>query len=296
MSDPFGDIRLRDLEFFDRLAVLGSLSKTAKILRIPKATASRWLTQIEDRIGHPLVKRTTRSFRLTDRGRELADHVRSILATVREAQAALSDSLPGGRLRVALPVSLGRVLAGPVIAEFRRDYPTVSLEISLSEGAGARRRDRYDLLIRAGRLADSALIARPIAHASMWLYAGTRFREADLTSVPLLVVPGDERLLARSSLAFGGAPGVLVDDRTALADALICGAGAGLLPSFLGEPARGDGSLVRLRQEPVASLPINALYDRAQRADVRLQAFIDHCRRHLEAILASPESADQANQ
>jgi DNA-binding transcriptional LysR family regulator len=56
------------------------------------------------------------------------------------------------------------------------------------------------------------------------------------------------------------APVVLTDDRGALADALIAGAGVGLLPDFLGEPACATGALLRLESTPVAHMPVHALF------------------------------------
>ena len=83
----------------------------------------------------------------------------------------------------------------------------------------------------------------------------------------------------------GVQPAARIDDRSAIADALCWGAGLGLLPTFLGEPARQRGELVRLLDAPVAVLPIHALYHPAQRGDGRVQALIDAFAEQLARVM-----------
>lgn len=282
----FENIRVRDLRFFERLAVLGSITSTAKELGVPKATASRWLAQLEERVGHVLIKRTTRSFALTEMGHEFAIHVREILTAVSVAQLAVQTDVPQGTLRVSIPVPMGRMFAGPVIASFRRRLPTVRLEIKFQNERVDLIRDGFDLAIRGGPLPDSGLIARKLSSASMWLYLSARFKGAELSSVPWIAAPQDEQLLRRSPLGDQlSEPVVIVDDRTALSDALVWGAGVGLLPSFLGEPPRRDGELYRVDEEPIATLPVHALYHEAQRNDPRLEVLIEEISAQLNRVL-----------
>ncbi|MFO0648053.1 MAG: LysR family transcriptional regulator [Polyangiales bacterium] len=113
MRDAFLDIRLRDLHFFERLAALGSLTAVAQELRLPKATVSRWLTELE-RVGAIASPgRTTHAPVLTPQGEELAKRARSLLGQADAARMALLSDAPTGVLRVSVPVPLGRMLAGP---------------------------------------------------------------------------------------------------------------------------------------------------------------------------------------
>jgi DNA-binding transcriptional LysR family regulator len=77
---------------------------------------------------------------------------------------------------------------------------------------------------------------------------------------------------------------VVVDDRTAVGDALRWGAGMGLLPSFLGEPGVADESLWRVTDDPVVGLPIHALYHRSHRDDARVQILIEEIQEQLETL------------
>lgn len=284
MTDAFLDIRLRDLHFFERLAALGSLTAVAQELRLPKATVSRWLTALERRVGATLARRTTRVLVLTPQGEELAKRARSLLAQADAARMALLSDAPTGVLRVSVPVPLGRMLAGPVIARVRRRLPLVRLEIVLQNQRVDLLRDGVDVAIRGGELPDSDLLARRLASATMWLYGSVSFRGAALVDVPLIVAPGDEAMLRRAGLTVADASAV-IDDRSAVADAITWGGGMGLLPSFLGEPACAQETMVRLHDAPIATLPVHAVYHASQRDDVRVRVLVDEIETQLQATL-----------
>jgi DNA-binding transcriptional LysR family regulator len=284
MADTFLDIRLRDLHFFERLAALGSLTAVAHELRLPKATVSRWLSELEARVGASLAKRTTRVLVLTPQGAELARRARALLSQADATRMALLSDAPTGVLRVSVPVPLGRMLAGPVIARFRRRLPLVRLEIVLQNQRVDLLRDGVDVAIRGGELPDSDLVARKLASPSMWLYASAAFRGVAVGEIPLIVAPGDEALLRRAGLVVSDASAV-IDDRSAVADAIHWGAGMGLLPSFLGEPACAKETMVRLHDAPVVTLPVHAVYHASQRDDVRVKVLVDEVEAQLLATL-----------
>ena len=272
-SDEFSQIRVRDLRFFDRLATLGTITAAAKDMGVPKPTASRWLAQLEQRVGHPLVRRSTRHANLTQMGASFHRRVVEILSAVNTLEHSMSGA-PGGTVRVSVPVPLGRMLGGKVIAGFRRRLPAVRLEIALQNERVDLVRDRFDLAIRGGVLPDSELIAKKIGEAPLYLYASRAYANLGIDQVPLLASPGDEAMLARGTKHTPKAA-VLIDDRGALADALVAGAGVGILPAFLGEPACQRGDLVRLNKTALARMPVHALYLRAQKADARVRILVE---------------------
>ena len=145
-------------------------------------------------------------------------------------------------------------------------------------------KERFDLAIRGGPLADSTLIARRLSSASLWLYAAARYRHDRLEDIPFVAAPHDEAWLRRAKIAVGPAQ-VIVDDRTAIASALEWGAGIGLLPAFLGQPLCETGALFRPAASPVVSMPIHALFHESQRDDVRLQVLMEEIERQLALIL-----------
>jgi DNA-binding transcriptional LysR family regulator len=284
MDDRFYDLRLRDFLLFDRVAARGTISAAARELGIPKPTASRRLQVLEEHLGQTLLQRTTRQASLTDRGQAFLTAVRSLLVGAEAVRLAGTGDEPGGTLRISVPVPLGRLVGGRVIAAFRQRLPGVRLEISLENHRSNLVRDRIDLAIRGGPLTDSQLVARRLARVALWLYAGPNLADLPAARIPVVAAPGDEVLLRRSRPDFA-APAVVVDDRSAVADAIVAGAGAGILPGFLGEPPRRRGELVRLGPKPLTTLDVHAVFLPTQRRDPRLRTLIDIIAEELTATL-----------
>jgi DNA-binding transcriptional LysR family regulator len=82
---------------------------------------------------------------------------------------------------------------------------------------------------------------------------------------------------------------VVVDDRVAVRDALVAGAGAGVLPAFLGEPERARGDLVRVERQPLAAIPVHAVYLPEQRRDPRVRTLIEIVEQHLQPWVHKPD-------
>ncbi len=284
MDDPFDDLRLRDFLFFDRVATLGTITAAARELGVPKPTASRWLQSLEQSVGQPLVHRTTRSATLTERGKAFHAAAQQVLAAARDARSAATGDEPSGTLRISAPVPLGRLVGGRVIAAFLREMPKVRLEIALDNARVDLVAGRFDLAIRGGVLPESGLIARKLMVVPMWIYASACYATTPPGKIPVIGAVGDERLLRRM-WPEGGEMAAVVDDRSAVADALVWGAGAGVLPAFLGEPARAEGQLVRLSEQPVNAVQVHAVYLPTMRTDVRLRALIDHIEAGLTEVV-----------
>jgi len=280
MLDDFDDIRLRELLLFERVAALGSLTAAATELGVQLPTASRWLRSLEARVGRPLVSRSGRSVALTERGHAFRAGLQPVLAGVRALRVAGQVDRPAGTLRVSVPVPLGRLVGGSVIAAFRRQMPGVRLEVKLRNQRADLLKDRIDLAIRGGDLPDSSRVARRLAVVDLWLY-GPPEPQRDLA---LIAAPGDERLLRlRAPERLPAA--VVVDDRTAVRDALAGGAGVGVLPAFMGEPLRAAGHLRRLGDQPLSRMPVHAVFLPEQRRDPRLRALIELIDEELQGLL-----------
>ena len=254
----------------------------ARELGVPKATASRWLGQLEQRVGQPLFKRGARRLLLTERGTAIVDQLPPLQRALRALRAAALEDTPGGTVRVSVPVPFGRLIGGAVIARFGRQLPRVRLEVVLQNARVDLLRERFDLAIRGGPMPDSDLVARRLATLGMWLYCSPRYREAALADIPFIAAPGDEARFQESRPELLPAA-VLVDDRSAVCDALVAGAGAGVLPATLGEPHRAEGRLWRLVDAPVAEVAVHAVFLPEQRGDARLRILLEIIREEMAA-------------
>jgi DNA-binding transcriptional LysR family regulator len=169
-----------DLLLFARVAELGSFSRAAERLGVPKSTISRRVSALEARLGERLLQRTTRKLVLTEFGAAVLEHARHVAEDV-EAAASLAANRqvqPSGRLRVTMPGDLGNLILAPMLARFAAKHPAVRLEIDLSARFVDLIGEGYDVAIRMGELRDDAsLAARRVAVFTNGLYASPGYLE-----------------------------------------------------------------------------------------------------------------------
>ena len=167
-----------DLLVFSRGAELGSFSRAAERLGLPKSTVSRRIAALESQIGERLLLRTTRRQTLTELGRELLEHARQIAQEV-DAATALRDhrqAAPSGRLRVSMPSDVANLVLSDTLAAFVALHPAISLELDLSPRRVDLLGEGFDAAIRMGPLPDDTLLAaRRLAAFSNGLYAAPSY-------------------------------------------------------------------------------------------------------------------------
>ncbi len=167
-----------DLLIFAQVAELGSFSRAASKLALPKSTISRRIAALETQLGEKLLVRTTRRQSLSEFGALLQEHARQVMLEV-DAVAQLRErrqAAPSGRLRVSMPNDIATLLLADSIAAFIGLFPSISLELDLSPRRVDLIGEGYDLAVRIGPLqADSLLIARKLAEFPMGLYASASY-------------------------------------------------------------------------------------------------------------------------
>jgi LysR family transcriptional activator of dmlA len=170
-------LQAADLGFFSALAMAGSLSAAAREMRITTAAVSKRLSQMEARLGVPLVNRTTRRMSLTVEGETVLRHARSILAEMADLdqQLGASRSTPSGLLRVNATLGFGRSHIGPLISRFVQQYPQVDAQLQLSADPPSLTDDAFDVCIRFGPPPDTRVIARKIANNQRLLCASPAY-------------------------------------------------------------------------------------------------------------------------
>ena len=156
--------RLLSMRAFRQVVDDGGFSAAARTLDMSPAVMTRLITDLEQHLGVRLLQRTTRKLSLTDAGQSYLKRVRNILNDVEEAEASTrqqTDEL-AGLLRIhTQPVMAVHILA-PLVAEFRRRYPKVVLDITVDSPLVPPIED-FDLtLLGASRLYDANVVARPV--------------------------------------------------------------------------------------------------------------------------------------
>jgi DNA-binding transcriptional LysR family regulator len=139
----------------------GSLSAAARKLRIPVATLTRNVNDLEALVGTKLLIRSTRKLELTDAGADYVASAKQILEQVdeQERRAAGEFTAPRGELVITTPVQIARLRVLPVIDQFLASYPEIRIRLIQSDRNVDLIDSHADVAIRVGRLRDSSLVA-----------------------------------------------------------------------------------------------------------------------------------------
>ena len=152
------------LAIFAKVVELRSFAAAAAELAMSKATVSKAVARLEARLGARLFNRTSRRLALTDAGQRLSGHAARLLA---DGEAAENETLaqsvaPRGLVKLAAPMTYGNKKVAPLLPDFLKAYPDVSVDLHLSDAIVDLIGDGFDMGIRVGNLPDSSLVARRI--------------------------------------------------------------------------------------------------------------------------------------
>jgi DNA-binding transcriptional LysR family regulator len=260
---------LEGLAVFAKVVELRSFAAAADDLAMSKATVSKAVTRLEERLGARLFNRTSRRLALTDAGQSLVERATRVLAEAQQAEEEASNqsSAPRGLVRMAVPMSLGITSLAPVLPGFFAEYPDVSIDLHLSDATTDLVGMGFDLALRVASLPDSSLVARRlravkrhvVASPGYWDQHGRPSHPASLAEHRGLTYghqsapetwrfqKGDEEASVRPKSV------IRANNGDVLVPSLIAGVGVAVLPDFIVGAAVADGRLEEVLVDWVAA-------------------------------------------
>lgn len=156
--------RLQAMSVFVRVVDSGGFTRAAELLRMPKATVTTLVQQLESHLGVKLLNRTTRRVSVTADGAAYYERCVRILAEVEDTETVLrrTHGAVSGRLRVDVPASFGRRVLMPALPDFVRRYPDVRLEVGCGDRPVDLLEEGVDCVVRGGDPGDESLVARRV--------------------------------------------------------------------------------------------------------------------------------------
>ena len=289
--------RFLEMRTFVQVVDTGSFVGAAEPLDMSKAAVSRYVADLEARLGVRLLHRTTRRLSLTEDGEVFYLRCKELLGGLDAAEAEVTarsgDAV--GQLRVNAPVSFGILYLAAVWAAFKARHPQVSFDVTLSDRVVDIVEEGFDLAIRITQLQNSSLISRRLASTRMVLCASPTYLARQGTPVhPSELV--QHHILAysywssRDEWAFDGPDGVVVvkttpclrsnNGDTCRAVAL-AHEGIILQPSFMVGADLAAGTLVELCPGYRAlEMGIHAVYSSRKHVAPKVRLLIDFLVEH----------------
>jgi len=172
---------LLDVLAFAEVYNSGSYTGAAERLGLSKPVISRRIARLERRLGARLFTRTARGADPTEMGSIYYGRISKILADFEDAREVVASAMNqvAGRIRLSAPLSFGISYLADALADFAREYPAVELDTEFTDHKVDLVGGGYDLAVRIGRLADSALVARRIAPVKKVAIASPAYLDAN---------------------------------------------------------------------------------------------------------------------
>ena len=286
-----------DIVVFVRVVEARSFVAAAQTLGMSPSAISKAVSRLEERLGARLLNRTTRSLSLTDHGTTFYERSREALLQLDHAESEIAESrgVARGRLRVDVPVSLGRKIIVPALPRFIQQYPELTVQMSMNDRVLDLVQEGIDAALRVGSLSDSSLIARRVGQLRGVTCASPEF----IDRVGLPKAPADlnpEHCIAMFKLGTNqprewlfrkegiehtvqpSAPLSFSDPESAVA-AAVSGAGFVRALDFTVEAQVASGLLQPVLEDwnEGAWWPVSVVYPQHRQPTAKIRAFIDFC-------------------
>ncbi|MCA0214903.1 MAG: LysR family transcriptional regulator [Proteobacteria bacterium] len=294
--------RWTEMELLVQTAELGSMSRAAEFMGLSNAAASRHLASLESRIGARLIHRSTRSLTLTEVGKNFCQSAKSVLADVRDAEAAANATVlnPAGTLRLSASLSFSVHHIAPLLKDYTHRYPNVRVHVEVSNRYHDLIDNNIDVAIRTREFeSDSGTTIRRLATTRRILAASPGYLDAhgaprsvdELANHPLLLYtysnnPNDFCFRRDDEVRNISIQGLLEsNDGQVLRAAALDGMGILVQPKYILYEDLVSGRLVSVLDDwDLPRLTVNIAFQSRRHMSAKVRTFIDFMVEHFERM------------
>jgi len=269
---------LRAMAVFATVVRCGSFAAGARELGLTRAVVSHHIRALETRLGVPLAQRSTRSFSLTPAGEAFRVHCERLLDEAQDGIRGMEllRAEPRGEVRITCSHHFGSKRILPALLEFRRRYPSIRLQVAMSDTNVDLVQKGIELAVRAGPLADSSLVARRLVREPTMLCASPAYLRRhrvpatveELAQQRWVIYPPGQRTMSLRAdghdvqLSVQG--DVITDSAAARLAFVLAGEGIARLPAYDAAALLASGELVSVLPE-AETAPLDIYLVHAQR-------------------------------
>jgi DNA-binding transcriptional LysR family regulator len=296
--------RLEGMSIVLAVAEAGSLSAAARRQKLPLATVSRKVSELEAHLRTKLFNRSSRALVPTDAGLSYIAAAKRILADIAEAERAASGeyTTPRGDLTISTLVALGRLCLQPILAEFLVTFPEVDVHLNLQDRTVDLVEEHIDVALRVGDLADSSLIAVRVGEIHRVACASPAYLKSrgmpkspddlsahDCISYPPMQSPGTWRFRRdQTEYVVPVRSRFIASNLESASDAARAGLGITVAFSYLvAEPIKSRELVPLLQDFQPPPQPVSFVYSPNRFMPAKLRAFLDFAVPRLRAQLAN---------
>ena len=289
--------RFLEMQTFNAVVDAGSFVKAAEALAMSKAAVSRYVVDMETRLGVRLLHRTTRRLSLTEEGQVFYGRSKELLAELAEAEDEISSRshAASGLLRINAPFTFGVLHLAPLWGAFMAQNPKVTLDVTLADRLVDLVEEGYDMAIRIASLENSTLVSKRLASTRMVLCASPQYlalhgTPKDPSELAAHAVISYSYWSTRDEWHFTGPQGpvsvktqpcIHTNSGDTCRAAALAHQGVILQPDFLVGPDLVAGTLIEvLPQFRSLELGIYAVYPTRKHVSAKVRALIDFLAAH----------------
>jgi len=287
--------QLTAMRAFVRVVEVGTFTRAAQLLDLPKPTVTKLIQQLEAHLHAQLLNRTTRRVTVTMDGAAYYERALRVLSEIDELDQSMTSSQarPSGRLRmdVSLPFATDVIL--PALPRFHARYPDIQIDMGLSDRPADLIGENLDLALRAGAIQDQNLIARRIGEMQLIACAtpgylaqyGTPQHPRDLEAGHLAIgyrSTGVNRILPfnftgpKETIEISCSYIVSVNEGAGYLAAGLAGLGLMQIPLFMAHEHLADGRLVPILPDwSLAPRPLHLIYPPNRHLSNKVRVFVD---------------------